>query len=171
MGSPQDTGRGGRRRGGFNSSWVFTLLIVVAFFLFEHRATPEVPLPAHYTKVGNAVRIPVGMGVPSTNGESWTLAKVNQQNYVVLLTNNSKTLHQYKANPSGHRAADGTNFAVAGAVNLDGTLYQAQTLHVNPDGRTGYIQFKPAAAAVNNTANTSPQGSANGTAAPAANGS
>lgn len=127
----------------FGSGWVLSLIVVIAVFFIEHRSTPVVAYPAHYTKVGTDIQIPVATTPPSQTGESWSLGKINNTSYIVTLTENSRTVREYRTKGTGKPTAGGVSYTTTGVINIEDTIYQATTIVVGPDGHSGYIELKP----------------------------
>ncbi len=136
-----------RQRRNGRLSWVLLIVIAVGFYLVEHQKVPTVTPPAHYTLVGKDVRIPVNMARAANTQTGWALARTSQGFYVALLYQNGQLRHQFqattKAAPQQQGGSSGQTYAATGQVNMDGTLYRVAEIHVNPDGKTGYIQLNP----------------------------
>lgn len=116
------------------------LVLLVAFYFIQHRATPTLPMPTAYTQAGKLLKIPFTSTVQKGGQEFWTLARRSGSTYVVNAYNNYRVVHQFPAvKPSS--AIPGTTYTTTGNIRIDTVLYQAQYIHINTDGMTGYIQL------------------------------
>lgn len=122
--------------------WVLTVLIIVAFFVIRHRSVPYAPAPANAVTISQGIRVPVATKLPQGTGEVWVLAKMNNKEYVVNVYNKQSLLHVFKAGSEVSQDSSGTTYQAEDDIRLGYTEYQATAIHVNPDGRSGYIELK-----------------------------
>lgn len=136
-----------RRAGTGRLSWLLVIAIIVGFYIVEHQKVPTVSLPATYTMVGKDMRIPVHMARAGTGQTGWALARTSQGVYVALLYQNGQLAHQFraatKAAPQTGSGTTGHTYAATGQVSMGGALYRVATIHINPDGKSGYVQLNP----------------------------
>ncbi|QSO54422.1 hypothetical protein JZ785_12005 [Alicyclobacillus curvatus] len=125
--------------------WVLTVLIVGAFFIFQHRSVPSAPTPTNAVTTSQGMRIPVVTEVPSGTGEVWILAQKADKTYVVNAYNRQTLLHVFMAGKKISADSTGTTYSASNDIRLGYIEYQATAIHVNPDGKSGYIELKQVA--------------------------
>lgn len=122
------------------SSWLITILFIIAFFVIEHRTIPNVPLPQHYTLSGTRLTIPVSMSVPKANTETWTLSRTSDgSHYFVGVVSNQKFIRSFSSTKKLTATSTGTEYGGSGQIRINGVLFDVDTIHVNPDGRSGQV--------------------------------
>lgn len=115
------------------------LLIIIGFLVLQHRTVPNVPLPSAYHAQGASIQIPLAMRYDLSQEEVWTLSKrADADQYFASVFAKERLLRQF-ATTKLLSADGGRTYATAGQIRVNGVLYEATRLHVNPDGRTGYI--------------------------------
>ncbi|MCL6547764.1 MAG: hypothetical protein K6T30_02520 [Alicyclobacillus sp.] len=133
---------------GRTANWVITLLILVVFFLVQHRSVPNLTLPKNASVHGQAVRIPVAVRTAPAHGAFWNLSRTTDaKRYFVTAYESGNPVRQFATQGAPRSAADGVDYPASGQVRFRQALYRAVTIHVNRDGRSGYILFVPATAA------------------------
>ncbi|MCL6444360.1 MAG: hypothetical protein K6T83_13055 [Alicyclobacillus sp.] len=129
------------------SGWLLTALVILGVFIFQHQRVPNVPLPAQYTSAPAKLTLSAAMKVPPDTGFAWTLSRTSDGKvYVVSVFDNARLEHQYKTDTLISQNAQGKTFSTSGKIEFSGNLYNAKTIHVNPDGKTATILFVAAPA-------------------------
>lgn len=144
------------------TSWIIGILVVAAIFFFKHSHAPIVPYPDNAVPTAGGIRIPVTMTLPQGNQEFWSLNKSKQQ-YIVSLYNKQVLIDQFPAGAEVDKGLNGETYATSGSLQLGVEKYTASQIHVNSDGKTGYIVLQPAANTAGNGTGNAPS-SANNTA-------
>jgi len=116
---------------------IFVLLI--AFYFIQHRATPSLPMPTVYQQIGTDLKIPISATMQKGGQEFWTLARKSDKTYEVNAYNDYKLIHQFPLDKLISSDATGRKYATTGNVRIDTILYRADVVHMNTDGRSGYI--------------------------------
>ena len=122
--------------------WVFTILIVAAFFIMKHRSIPYAPTPDTVITTSQGIRVAAYMKMPTGSGEAWVLARKASGEYVVNVYNRQTLVHVFTAGQTMKQDLSGTTYSTTDLIRLGLMEYQATDIHVNKDGRTGYIDFK-----------------------------
>lgn len=129
------------------------LLIIIVFFFLQHRAAPNVPVPAEYQAIGQNIQVKARLGIPQGTGEVWTVAKKNDTTYIISVYNNSKLVHSFFSAKAVSSGTSGTTFGTGGNILFDGSPYTAKTIHIDKGGKTGSILFTPETKQTKNHAN------------------
>jgi hypothetical protein len=119
-----------------------TILIVIAFFLFQHQGTPSISVPGNAVMQGDQIKVPVLMQAYKDRQQHWTLTMRQNKQYSVNVYDNYKLVQQFAAGKVEMKTANGTDYDVSGQIRIDGQLYKASQLHINPDLRSGFIVLK-----------------------------
>jgi uncharacterized membrane protein YvbJ len=119
-----------------------TILIVIAFFLFQHRGTPSISVPKNAVIQGDQIKVPVLMQAYQDPQQHWTLTRRQNKQFSVNVYDNYKLVQQFAAGKVETKTANGTDYTVSGEIRIDGQLYEASQLHVNADLRSGFIVLK-----------------------------
>ncbi len=122
--------------------WVLTVLIIAAFFIIQHRSVPNAPSPTNAVTTSQGIRIPVVTEVPSGTGEVWILARKSNGGYVVNVYNRQTLLHAFMAGKKITSDSTGTTYSASNDIRLGYIEYQATAIHVNKDGKSGYIALR-----------------------------
>lgn len=123
------------------SQWVITILMVIGFYIVQHRSVPSIALPTSATTAGLSVQIPVAMQKPVGPAEFWVLSQTSEQQYVVSVFMNERAVQRFSANRMTGTDATGKNYTSIGQIKLDGQLYQVTAIHINTNGTSGWIAF------------------------------
>ncbi len=120
---------------------LFALLIIAAIVAFRLHTPPDVPLPKSARVQGGTVTIPVTSHVNPQAVQYAGLARQSGSHYAVVLKSGN-VIREFPAGSVITRNKDGVDYKASGQIHLSGRPYQAQQLHVDADGRKGYIVFK-----------------------------
>lgn len=82
------------------------------------------------------------MKIPTGTGEFWVLARKASGEYLVNVYNRQTIVHVFTAGTSIKKDSTGTTYKTQDLIRLGLMEYQATDIHVNKDGRSGYIDFK-----------------------------
>lgn len=123
------------------SQWLITILLVIGFYIVQHRSVSSVALPTTATTTGSSVQIPVVMKKPTGPAEFWVLSQTADQQYFVSIFVNERVVHRFSANRMTGTDATGKNYTSIGQIKLDGQLYQVTAIHINASGTAGWISF------------------------------
>jgi hypothetical protein len=129
------------------------LLIIIVFFFLQHRAAPNVPMPAKYQATSQNIQVQARLGIPQGSSEVWTVAKKNDTTYIINVYNNSKLIHSFFTAKAILHDTSGTTFGTGGNILFDGSPYTAKTIHIDKSGKTGSILFTPETKPTENRAN------------------
>ncbi|MBX5436104.1 MAG: hypothetical protein IRZ33_02685 [Alicyclobacillaceae bacterium] len=120
--------------------WIWTIAVVAAFFTFQHRQVPNLPLPPGARQAGNALQIPVAMHVAPARGVYWNLSRTaDGKRYFVNVFQNGNMVRQFPTVQRATSDALGMNYRTEGQIRLNETLYTATSIHINTDGTSGFI--------------------------------
>ncbi len=132
-----------RSHGEMKKNLILFLFIIIVFVYFQHRSTPNVPMPSQYKSVGQNIAVSAHLGLPAESGEVWTVAKKNDTTYIINVYNNSKLIHTFFTAKAIKHDNSGTTFGTGGNITFNGYPYTAQTIHIEANGQTGEIVFAP----------------------------
>lgn len=119
--------------------WILVALVVVALIFFRRGGPPSLSMPPEARHQGVTVQIPVTMTPAETSEEHWNLAKRGGQTYVVRVSQARRVVGEFPAESPIGQGPQGTDYRAGGRVQLDGTWYRAERIHVNTDGQSGYL--------------------------------
>ncbi|MCL6517139.1 hypothetical protein [Alicyclobacillus sp.] len=128
------------------TNWLLVVLVVLAFVWFRHSGAPSLPMPGDARVQGATVQIPVTMTPATTSEAYWNLAKRGGQTYVVQVSQARRVVAEFPAEKPIADGSDGTDYTAGGRIQLDGTWYRADRIHVNSDGTSGYLELRREAA-------------------------
>ncbi|WP_067924397.1 hypothetical protein [Alicyclobacillus shizuokensis] len=120
---------------------LFALLIIAAIVAFRLHTPPDVPLPKSAQVHGSTVTIPVTSHVNPKANQYAGLARQSGHRYAVVIKSGN-VMKEFQAGSVITKGRDGVDYKASGQIHLSGRPYQAQQLHVDADGRQGYIVFK-----------------------------
>ncbi len=119
------------------------IVIIIAFLFFQHRSTPNIPIPAQYNAIGSNLVVKASMGLPNTNGETWNLTQRADKTYIVNVYNNGKLVHSFYTGKQLKTDVTGTTYGTGGTLMFDRSPYSALNIRVNVPSNAAYITFKP----------------------------
>ncbi|QQE80231.1 hypothetical protein [Alicyclobacillus sp. SO9] len=121
---------------------VLMALVIAAFAVLRHRAPVILPAPLQQYIHGQQIRLPVATGAPLTaNSPSWSLVQTKHHTYEVFVRYKGQIKGKFDAGTKIASSASGQDFSTAGKAEFGAKTYNASIIHVNPDGRSGFITF------------------------------
>lgn len=125
-------------------SWIFTILVIAAIFWWKHGGSvPSIPYPNNAIPRADGIHVPIVMQLPQDSSEFWTLAQTANHQYVVNTYNRQAVVAKFPATSEVSHTTDGTTYATAGHIRMGLEEYAATEIHINTDGKSGYILFQP----------------------------
>jgi hypothetical protein len=127
------------------------VVVIAAFAILRNHAPAILPTPAQQYIHGSEIKIPVAVGAPqAANSASWSLVQMKNQKYEVFVRYKGQIKGKFDAAKEISSNGSGKDFAAVGKAEFGTQKYNASTIHINPDGRSGFILFtkssgKPAA--------------------------
>jgi len=120
-------------------------VIVVIVAVIQHRVPANLPAPAANEIHGESIEIPVSTSFSESQQESWQLVQLPSKQYQVLVRYKYRIAGKFNATVLKTQDSQGKTFRAAGTVQFNRTQYYATTIHVNPNGSSGYIVFEKSA--------------------------
>ncbi|GEO25540.1 hypothetical protein AAC03nite_13250 [Alicyclobacillus acidoterrestris] len=123
--------------------WLLSALVIVIVGIIYFRSGGQVPLPDHYQKTANGVRITANMVdiPPDSTGEQWNLTHNQAGAYYVNMYLNGRERRTFTSRKVLHKTADGTLYQTAGIIKFGQQQYHAVDIFVKTGGKSGYIDF------------------------------
>ena len=121
---------------------LFTILVVIAFVIYMHHSTSNVPLPQTAVAQGATLVVPVSMQLAQTPNEYWRLAKKsNADIYFVSVVNKGKMIRTFETVKRLASTSGETSYTLAGQIEFNGVPYQLTLLRLGATGTSGSIVF------------------------------
>lgn len=129
---------------GNRSGWLITALVIVAIIVFRGKMVPNILVPSAPQIKGTDYQFTASMHNPSKKGLSWVLSRRGDQTqYIVEVYNNQQPVRAFSTPHGKAIQTPGHQYPCNGTIKINGFEYQASTLLIRPDGKSGVLTLMP----------------------------
>lgn len=126
----------------FPKQSLWLVIIVLAIAILQHRIPASLPTPPRSEVHGTNIQVPLSEIPSNIDKINWQLIELPNHQYQVVARRNSRIIGKFNTTVVKSKSGSGKTYRAAGIAIFGTNRYTATTIHVNPNGRSGYIVFQ-----------------------------